>query len=689
MVKRIELEWQSPARFGDTIELDCSVIARWGTTSFDVDRPSAAVGERPVLHGDARLREHRRRARRRPAPVPDVVPRRRSGSAPEGRCPGRSTARDSRERGPRAAQQGARRRAVPSAASSRSRPTPAARTRPATPTAARRRRNASMFGPAGHLYVYFTYGMHWCANAVTGADRRRPGRAAAGAGAPGRARGHAGRRRGAARRDRDLCSRSGPAVPGASASPASLDGADLTRRAPLGPWLGRRRHAAAPLSRAARPRIGLTKGAEHPWRWFVPGDPNVSGRPPGGRATMRPMRRRHGPDRRPRGAWPDPRRHRPGRPAGHAWPRARSASTSASTPPPTASTSATCSASSRLRRFQLAGHRPFPLAGGATGMVGDPSGRSEERNLLDRDTLRANVAAIKGQLERLLDFSPGAVEPGRPRRQRRLDRARRRPRVPPRRRQARHREPDAGQGVGAGPHGGRGRASPTPSSATCSCRPTTSGGCASTRACELQMGGSDQWGNITAGHRPHPPHARPAGLRADLAAAHQERRHQVRQDRRAARSGSTRAKTSPYQFRQFWVQADDDRGGALPAPVHPPAGRRGRGAHGRSTVEAPERRAGPARPGPRAHRARPRAGGRRGGRGGRRPAVRRRSHHGVGRGPRPPWPRVPDHRRPAPTSSTTWSRCSSAPAWPPRTATPGGRWPSAGFTVNGRRLERG
>jgi tyrosyl-tRNA synthetase len=61
-----------------------------------------------------------------------------------------------------------------------------------------------------------------------------------------------------------------------------------------------------------------------------------------------------------------------------------------------------------LRRFQLAGHRPFPLAGGATGMVGDPSGKSEERNLLDRDTLANNVAKIQQQLSRLLDFSPGA-----------------------------------------------------------------------------------------------------------------------------------------------------------------------------------------------------------------------------------------------------------------------------------------
>ena len=61
-----------------------------------------------------------------------------------------------------------------------------------------------------------------------------------------------------------------------------------------------------------------------------------------------------------------------------------------------------------LRRFQLAGHRPFPLAGGATGMVGDPSGKSEERNLLDADTLQHNVDSIKKQLANLLDFTPGA-----------------------------------------------------------------------------------------------------------------------------------------------------------------------------------------------------------------------------------------------------------------------------------------
>ncbi len=55
-----------------------------------------------------------------------------------------------------------------------------------------------------------------------------------------------------------------------------------------------------------------------------------------------------------------------------------------------------------LRRFQDAGHRPLALAGGATGMVGDPGGRSEERNLLDVETLTANVAAIKAQIARIL-----------------------------------------------------------------------------------------------------------------------------------------------------------------------------------------------------------------------------------------------------------------------------------------------
>jgi tyrosyl-tRNA synthetase len=57
-----------------------------------------------------------------------------------------------------------------------------------------------------------------------------------------------------------------------------------------------------------------------------------------------------------------------------------------------------------LKRFQLAGHRPIIVVGGATGMIGDPSGRSSERNLLDDETLATNLAGIRDQLSRLLDF---------------------------------------------------------------------------------------------------------------------------------------------------------------------------------------------------------------------------------------------------------------------------------------------
>lgn len=59
-----------------------------------------------------------------------------------------------------------------------------------------------------------------------------------------------------------------------------------------------------------------------------------------------------------------------------------------------------------LVHLQRAGHKPIALVGGATGMVGDPSGKSQERNLLDEATLNRNVAGVKAQLERYLDFDP-------------------------------------------------------------------------------------------------------------------------------------------------------------------------------------------------------------------------------------------------------------------------------------------
>lgn len=61
-----------------------------------------------------------------------------------------------------------------------------------------------------------------------------------------------------------------------------------------------------------------------------------------------------------------------------------------------------------LVRFQKAGHKPFALVGGATGMIGDPSGKSQERNLLGEETLQFNLAGIRKQLEKYLDFTSGS-----------------------------------------------------------------------------------------------------------------------------------------------------------------------------------------------------------------------------------------------------------------------------------------
>jgi len=57
-----------------------------------------------------------------------------------------------------------------------------------------------------------------------------------------------------------------------------------------------------------------------------------------------------------------------------------------------------------LMRLQRAGHKPYALLGGATGMIGDPSGKSAERNLLDMETLQNNIAGIRSQLEKFIEF---------------------------------------------------------------------------------------------------------------------------------------------------------------------------------------------------------------------------------------------------------------------------------------------
>jgi DNA-3-methyladenine glycosylase len=133
-------------------------------------------------------------------------------------------------------------------------------------------RNRVMFGPGGHLYVYFTYGMHWCANAVCG----EPGVAGAvllRAAAPLEGIAEMFAARPAARRERDLCS--GPAkLCQAFGIDRTFDGADLTTvdRGVTVVDDG----TPPPAAPARGVRVGLTSGVESPWRWWVEGDPNVS-----------------------------------------------------------------------------------------------------------------------------------------------------------------------------------------------------------------------------------------------------------------------------------------------------------------------------------------------------------------------------------------------------------------------------
>lgn len=135
----------------------------------------------------------------------------------------------------------------------------------------RTERNATMFGPPGHLYVYFTYGMHWCANAVC--EPEGTGTAVLlRALSPLAGLDTMKQRRPKARRPLDLCS--GPAkLCQALAIDGAFDGADLIG----GVDVQIVDDGVAPPARLTpTTRIGLTKGTEHPWRWFVPDDPNVS-----------------------------------------------------------------------------------------------------------------------------------------------------------------------------------------------------------------------------------------------------------------------------------------------------------------------------------------------------------------------------------------------------------------------------
>jgi DNA-3-methyladenine glycosylase len=144
------------------------------------------------------------------------------------------------------------------------------------------KRNATMFGAAGGLYVYFTYGMHWCANAVCG-DEGEGVAVLLRAAAPLTGLEEMRRCRGPkVLRDVDLCN--GPAkLCQAFGLGREHDGADLVT--------GDRGIVVVDdgVNPPRRPgnsaRIGLSAGAEHPWRWYVNGDPNLSKYRPGSRTS--------------------------------------------------------------------------------------------------------------------------------------------------------------------------------------------------------------------------------------------------------------------------------------------------------------------------------------------------------------------------------------------------------------------
>lgn len=214
-----------------------------------------------------------------------------------------------------------------------------------------------------------------------------------------------------------------------------------------------------------------------------------------------------------------------------------------------------------LRRFQCAGHRPIVLVGGATGMIGDPSGKSAERNLLDDETLAVNLAAIRGQLSRLVDFDDaktGAIMTN---------------------------NADWTRGVGLldflRDYGKHLTINYMLAKDSVSSRSSSESGISYTEfsymllqafdfvqlhrlhGCRLQVGGSDQYGNITAGcelqHKLRGP--RLFGLVGPLLL-----------DPSGAKMGKTTTgeriwldpeRTSPYAFYQYWLNRSDDETPAL------------------------------------------------------------------------------------------------------------------------------
>jgi DNA-3-methyladenine glycosylase len=134
-------------------------------------------------------------------------------------------------------------------------------------------RNASMFGPAGHLYVYFVYGVHWCANVVCG-DIGDPQALLVRALAPCAGVEPMRAARPSARRDVDLANGPGKLCQALGIGRGD-DGTDLTDPGARVRLLDDGTPPPATVSQG--PRIGIVAARDRPWRWWAAGDPHVSG----------------------------------------------------------------------------------------------------------------------------------------------------------------------------------------------------------------------------------------------------------------------------------------------------------------------------------------------------------------------------------------------------------------------------
>lgn len=213
-----------------------------------------------------------------------------------------------------------------------------------------------------------------------------------------------------------------------------------------------------------------------------------------------------------------------------------------------------------LRHFQRCGHKPLALIGGATGMIGDPSGKSQERNLLDEPTLQHNIACIKKQLARFLDFESDA--PNRAELVNNYDWMKDYSFLDFIRDVGKHITVNYMMAKDSVQKRLNGEARDGLSFTEFSYQLLQGYDFLhlyQTKNCKLQMGGSDQWGNITTGaelvRRTLGPEHEVFALTCPLIKKSDGRKFGKTEN---GNIWLDKARTTPYEFYQFWLNVSDD-----------------------------------------------------------------------------------------------------------------------------------